>query len=417
MAQPSTLMRDMFTNLLETNTMKHHICKRSIAIYALFLFTATATAQPHYSQVLKHAEEHNPMLQAAAMRAEAEKTAVHVGTLLPNPEVEATYFWGAPTEIGIRWDLSVSQSFEMPSVLVRKARLRNLQEHAAELNYNVVRKALLLEVQQECADWIYYHALSQVYSRHCAAANRLSQLYERRYATGDCTVLEYNRAQMHYAQMQSKVSELLMQEDHAAHDLHILVGDESFSFFQEDYEPVVIESNFEKWYEQFEMRNPNLQVLANHVDASQQRLQLSRAEWLPTMSVGYASENQIGENFRGVKMGLTLPLWSQQRAVSAARLEAEAAQQELEVERKKLFNHIGCMFHRHKELTRNAESLKAALRQYNSQEYLVRALEEGEITLEQYLQQAEFYMEIELQIWEVAHELESLHLTLYAVEL
>jgi outer membrane protein TolC len=391
--------------------------KHYIAIFALLLLATTAVAQPRYSHVLKHAEEHNPMLQVAAKRAEAEKTAAHVGTLLPNPEVEAAYFWGAPAEIGIRWDLSISQSFEMPSVLVRKARLRNLQEHAAEINYSVIRKALLLEVQQECADWVYYHGVSQIYARHCAAANRLAQLFERRYTTGDCSILEYNRAQMHHASMQSKSSQVFMQEDHAAHDLHILVGDESFSFSQQEYEPVIVEPSFEDWYERFEMRNPDLQMLSNQVDASQQRLQLSRAEWLPTMSVGYASENLVGENFRGVKVGLTLPLWSQHRAVRAAQLEAEAAQQALTTEREKLFDHLRCMFHRHAALMHNVENLKASLSQYDSQEYLERALEAGEITLEQYLQQAEFYMEIELQIWEVAHELELLHLTLYAVEL
>ena len=388
-----------------------------IALFSFILLSVATMAQPRYSHVLKHAEEHNSMLQVAAKRAEAEKAAAHVGTLLPNPEVEAAYFWGAPAEIGIRWDLSVTQSFEMPSVLVRKARLRNLQEHAAEINYSVVRKALLLEVQQECADWIYYHGVSKVYSQHCAAANRLAQLYERRYATGDCSVLEYNRAQMHHAEMQSKASEIFMQEDHAAHDLHILIGDESFSFFQDDYEPVIVEASFEDWYQQFEMRNPDLRMLANQMDASQQRLQLSRAEWLPTVSVGYASENLVGENFRGIKMGLSLPLWSQQRAVRAAKLEADAAQQALTTERERLFDHLRCMFHRHAGLMHNVENLKAALRQYDSQEYLERALEAGEITLEQYLQQSEFYMEIELQIWEVSHELELLHLALYAVEL
>lgn len=116
-------------------------------------------------------------------------------------------------------------------------------------------------------------------------------------------------------------------------------------------------------------------------------------------------------------MGLSLPIWSQQRAVRAARLEAEAAQLELETQREKLFDHLSCMFHRHLGLMHNVENLKNALRQYDSQDYLMQALEAGEITLEQYLQQSEFYLEIELQIWEVSHELELLHLTLYALEL
>lgn len=395
----------------------HYPSNRHIVLFVLILLATTAAGQPHYSHVIKHAEEHSPVLQVAAKHAEAEKTEAHVGTLLPNPEVEAAYFWGYPSEIGIRWDISVTQSFDMPSVLVRKARLRNLQEHAAELNYNMVRKALLLEIQQECADWIYYHAVWQIYSRHCAAADRLAQLYQRRFQTGDCSVLEYNRAQMHHADIQSKAAEVLMKEDHAAHDLRILVGDESFSFSQDEYEPIIAIPSFDTWYKQLEMQNPELRMLANQTEISQQRLQLSRAEWLPTMSVGYAAENHVGDSFRGITMGLSLPIWSQQRAVRAARLEAEAAQLELETQREKLFDHLSCMFHRHLGLMHNVENLKNALRQYDSQDYLMQALEAGEITLEQYLQQSEFYLEIELQIWEVSHELELLHLTLYALEL
>lgn len=112
-------------------------------------------AQTHYAQVLKDVEANNPVLLAARKRAEAQQTAAHVGALLPNPEVEAAYFWGDPSSVGIRWDLGISQSFEMPSVMVRRARLRNLQEQAASLDYQVVRNATLLEAQLTCADIIY----------------------------------------------------------------------------------------------------------------------------------------------------------------------------------------------------------------------------------------------------------------------
>ena len=54
------------------------------------------SAQTHYAQVLKDVEANNPVLLAARKRAEAQQTAAHVGALLPNPEVEAAYYWGDP---------------------------------------------------------------------------------------------------------------------------------------------------------------------------------------------------------------------------------------------------------------------------------------------------------------------------------
>ena len=393
--------------------------KKIIIILLLIAWALPARldAQTHYAQVLKDVEANNPVLLAARKRAEAQQTAAHVGALLPNPEVEAAYYWGDPSSVGIRWDLGISQSFEMPSVLVRRARLRKLQEQAAGLDYQVVRNATLLEAQLTCADIIYYRALGMIYSRRCQAAIRIADLYQRRYAAGDCSILDYNRAQMNLADVQNRAAEINLQGDHAVHDLQRLVGGESYLFYQSEYEEVRVETSFESWYEQLEMQNPSLRLLDNQVEAARYRRQLSRAQWLPEMSVGYASENVVGETFRGVKVGLSLPIWSQQRAVKASRLAEAAATEELSSQRTEWFSRLQCMFHRHEALIRNVGNLKEAFQRCNSIDLLDKALDAGEISLEQYLLEADYYYNIEMQIWDVAHELEQLHLHLYSITL
>lgn len=393
--------------------------KKIIIILLLIAWALPARldAQPHYAQVLKDVEANNPVLLAARKRAEAQQTAAHVGALLPNPEVEAAYYWGDPSSVGIRWDLGISQSFEMPSVMVRRARLRNLQEQAAGLDYQVVRNATLLEAQLTCADIIYYRALGMIYSRRCQAAIRIADLYQRRYAAGDCSILDYNRAQMNLADVQNRAAEINLQGDHAVHDLQRLVGGESYLFYQSEYEEVRVETSFESWYEQLEMQNPSLRLLDNQVEAARYQRQLSRAQWLPEVSVGYASENVVGQSFRGVKVGLSLPIWSQQRAVKASRLAEAAATEELSSQRTEWFSRLQCMFHRHEALIRNVGNLREAFQRCNSIDLLDKALDAGEISLEQYLLEADYYYNIEMQIWDVAHELEQLHLHLYSITL
>jgi outer membrane protein TolC len=393
--------------------------KKIIIILLLIAWALPARldAQTHYAQVLKDVEANNPVLLAARKRAEAQQTAAHVGALLPNPEVEAAYYWGDPSSVGIRWDLGISQSFEMPSVMVRRARLRKLQEQAAGLDYQVVRNATLLEAQLTCADIIYYRALGMIYTRRCQAAIRIADLYQRRYAAGDCSILDYNRAQMNLADVQNRAAEINLQGDHAVHDLQRLVGGESYLFYQSEYEEVRVETSFESWYEQLEMQNPSLRLLDNQVEAARYQRQLSRAQWLPEMSVGYASENVVGQTFRGVKVGLSLPIWSQQRAVKASRLAEAAATEELSSQRTEWFSRLQCMFHRHEALIRNVGNLREAFQRCNSIDLLDKALDAGEISLEQYLLEADYYYNIEMQIWDVAHELEQLHLHLYSITL
>ena len=340
-----------------------------------------------------------------------------MGLLLDDPSVEAAYYWGDPSENGIRWDLRVSQSFEMPSVMVRRARLRDLQENAAEIDYQSLRVATMLETQQICADIIYYWNMAYIYDRRCTAAIKLAQLYRRRFETGECSILEYNRAQMNMADVQNKAARAIMEADHVMADLRQLMGDESYSFTQMEYDSVWSEPIFEVWYDQLEMRNLELRQLDNQLAISQQKEQLSRASWLPKVDVGYAAENVVGSTWRGATVGLKLPLWSQQRAVRAAKLQTAASHDLFSAKRTELSSKLRCLFHRQQALILNLNNLKSAYRQNNSIALLDKALEAGEINLEQYLQQVNYYYDIEIEIWDTAHQLEQIHLLLYSIEL
>ena len=172
---------------------------------------------------------------------------------------------------------------------------------------------------------------------------------------------------------------------------------------------------FGPWYDSVEMNIPDLLSRALLVDTRTQELQLSRSLWLPELSVGYTSETVTGEAFRGVSVGLTLPLWSQWRAVKGSSLALTAARQELEAERlshrckaEALYNRILAMQH---DLT----ELQTAYQGFNSQQLLDRALQAGELPLEQYLIQVDYYMEQELHLCTLAHDLEQSYLDLFSL--
>lgn len=165
------------------------------------------------------------------------------------------------------------------------------------------------------------------------------------------------------------------------------------------------------------MNNPSLLLLNNQVSEGELRSKLSRAQWLPSVSVGYASENIVGETFRGVKVGLSLPIWSQQRAARQALLEQQAAKQELVAQRDKLARDLLCLLQHIRTLQSNLDNLRSVYDKCNSLALLDKALEAGEINLEQYLVQADYYVDIQLQIWQLARQLEQAYLQLNSITL
>lgn len=391
--------------------------KRFLFALLGILSLETMAQQPHYQQVLNTVEEKNQMLKAAALHRDSKQQEAHIGVLLENPSVEGAYYWGAPAEIGKRWDLSVSQSFDMPSVIVRKARLRNLEENAAKLGYAVTRNHLLYEAQQVCADLVYYNALVILWDARIATASVIVDLYSKRLAAGDCSILDYNRAMMSQAEVQRASAEALLNVRDLKSHLAILTGGDMYDFHEVEFPEVDLPNNFKEWYEAWEMSNPEFQMIENEVNTSQQEAQLRCAEWLPQVSVGYASENVVGETFRGVTVGLTLPIWSQPRAAKAAKLNAQAVSQELQAQRLSLYGQQESMFHHLYALQQSINNLKGAYERYGSLTLLYKALEAGEIELEQYLQQSDALVDVELNILELSRQFEQGWLQLNAPRL
>lgn len=385
--------------------------------FYLLLFTSTLSAQRRYDEILRQVEQNNPMLQAARQKCEADRLEAHVGLLLPDPQVEVALFRGDPAEQGTRWDLRVTQSFELPSVYVRRARLRDLREHAAELDYQTLHNTLMHEAQLLCAELIYLRGVADVLDRQSSTAIRVMQIYEERMRKGDCSVLDYNRAQMNMADIQNRAGQAIIKYNECYTDLCVLMGVEYCDFRQESYDTVIIPVDDPSWYDTVERRTPRLLALQNVIDTRQQELQLSRSLWLPSMSVGYASETVTGAAFRGVTVGMSLPIWSQPRAVRQAKVSLEAAQQELTGQRTMMLDETRCQMHRLIAIQHALNEMRMKYVKYNSTALLDKAFEAGELNLEQYLLQKDFYIQQELALWDLAYELEKGYIDLYSITL
>lgn len=392
--------------------------KRVFAFGFFFLLlTFSLSAQRRYDEVLRFVERNNPVLQAARQQTEARRIEAHVGLLLPDPQVEVALFRGDPADQGTRWDLRVKQSFEMPSVYVRRARLRDLREHAAELDYETLRNTLLHEAQLICAELIHARGVGRIYGEFTVTAIKLSNLFEKRLKQGDCSILDYNRVKMEQAEAENLATQAVLRAAHLHRELCTLMGTEFYDFRQEEYDTVLLPLMFDDWYDTVESLNPQLSILQNEMNTRRQELQLNRSLWLPSMSVGYASETVTGAAFRGVTLGMKLPVWSQPRAVKQAKISHNASQQAYEARRANTYQETRCLMHHLFALQNDLNNMRIAYAAYNSRDLLDKAIEAGEITLEQYLQQVNFYLQQAIAIWDITYELEKGCIDLYSFTL
>ena len=389
---------------------------KKFSTYIFFvLLAALASAQVRYQQVLVQLENQSPLFASLHQKMEAEQSSVMAGSLLNDPEGELAYFWGTPSGTGNRWDLGVSQEFDFPTAYTHRKRIRSLLKANAEIDYKQQRMELLIEAQQLCADIVYYRSLCQFYSKCVAIADSLEMLFQRRFEEGDCNILEYNRVMLEASDTRNKLNMAEAEYKMLQQELVTLNGGNAIECNLTHYEPIQLPADFEAWYNDVEKDYPALLSASNKLEVSESEVRLTRAERLPHFSAGYASENEYGEAFRGVKVGVSLPLWQNRGQVQRAKAEQQLAKAELETAQSSLKNRMRGLYNKAMALTENASRLEQTFDQFGDTQLLRKAYESGEIPLQYYLEGIEFYNDAKASLLEVQRELEHVVIELFAL--
>lgn len=380
---------------------------KKFSFLILFSFLAIVSmAQIRYQRVLLQLENQSPLFSALHQKMEAEQKAVNAGALIENPEMEVGYLFGNPDVTGNRIDFSVSQSFEFPTVYSHKKRIREIETHQAQISYRQQRLELLMAAQHLCADIVYQNLRVGLFSRCAANADTLADLYARRFETGDCNILDYNRVQIERAEAQNNLRMAIIERDLLLNQLQVLNGGQPIDFDQQSFDPVNLPVNFNSWYDEFDRSYPELDQMRSEIEKGQSEINMTKAANLPNFSLGYASESVPGEPFRGPVVGLTLPLWQNKGQVNRAKAAHQVASVQLENAQSRFRNEQWGRYNKILAMSQNVAQMRQLIDNHNSVELLRKSFESGEISLEHYLLELDFYFDAEQNVIDAQREIE-----------
>ena len=103
------------------------------------------------------------------------------------------------------------------------------------------------------------------------------------------------------------------------------------------------------------------------------------------------SEKTMGEQFQGVTVGLSVPLWSSGRRIKQAKRENEAANAMREDTKEQIRGVLNERYTRARGLMTAAEETKKALAKADNSQLLTKALKAGEISIVEYLVGLSYY--------------------------
>ena len=361
------------------------------------------------ASLLEKIEQNNTTLIALRAEAEARKLDNLTGITLADPEVGYKRMWEGAEQTGNLTELTVSQSIDLPTVLGYRSRAAQGRNHLIDEEYRLVRMDILLDAQLTCIDLAYYNALASELDRRLAHARRVAEAERCRLACGDTDALSYNNVLLSLAALEAERARVTTEQHLLACHLTALNGGkemeelkidsaaprEEYGLHLEDnFQFPVFNSqlSFDSWYAEALEHSPAIALARVEREAAGTHLTLAKAEHLPTFTATYITERHtIGDRSQGIAVGMSLPLWANKRRVSTARASLEAAQAREADTHLQLRIQLQAGYERVKGLHHTATLYRRALAEANNTELLARAMDEGHISVLEYLQGVELY--------------------------
>lgn len=385
--------------------------------FLMLILPLGVLAQTGIENVLLEIESNNTKLSAFRNLNEAQKLENKTGIFLENPELGFNYLWGDPAAMGNRKDFSVSQTFDFPTAYGIKKEIANVKNIQSDLNFELNRKTILYQAKIICNQLVYLNALNDALATRMKHAEAISQAYKAKFEMGEINILENNKARFNLLNTQKELEANETEREILLAELTTLNGGKRISFIQNTFSLVNLPVDFANWYSDYESKNLILQQANNEIGISEKQIKLSKALSLPKFSGGYMSESVVGESFKGVSLGMSIPLWEKKNTVKLATAQQQVALQLAADKKVQSYNQLKGQYKKAISLQKTLAGYREALQTINSTKLLKKALDAGELSLIEYLLELTLYYETNDKFLSLENELSQIAAGLYFFEL
>ncbi len=364
-----------------------------LACFALAWHAGAQTTKPAtFETVMQQVAANNLKLRAARKQLEAACAQNHSQLALPDPEVEFAYLFGSPKGIGQRSDVSVTQTLDWGVLLGHRKQVALTADNAAQAQYRSEMQQVLAEADKAFVTIVFYNKLIHELSARHQAAQTLLALYEKNFENGNTNQIELNKVRLNASTARAELLRAESERTSAikslqtlANGTHLEVADTVYPMANESLPPLTQLRDL--------LSNTPQRLLAESgVAQSKAAARLARTEGMPQLTVGFQGEYVPNEKYSGVSVGLTLPLWGNSRKrVKSLRTEAAARELDRDNVAQTQSNQLDQQYGEATRLLANAAQLSADLQATGNVHLLQRSLEEGQISLLDYLLELTFY--------------------------
>jgi outer membrane protein, heavy metal efflux system len=357
----------------------------------LLLVSIESIAQDEVGRILREVESNNKSLQANTKYWEARRAEYRTGLTPYDPLVEYDYLFGSPAGAGNQKDFAVTQRLDFPTTYKRKRDLSNTQIVQTDLQKKVYRQDVLLKAKLITLQIIYLNKRAAELNRRLVNTQQLVQDYEKKLDRGDVIILDVNKAKLQLLNIYNEVALNNNEIQVATTKLIELNGGVPIEVRDTVYPATPVVPDFITLDSLIEANDPVLKVFEQEKEIMQRQIAVQKSLNLPKIETGYHSQGILGQSYKGIHAGITIPLWENRNRLRAAQANLDYATTnaqsqiiEHRLENKGYYDQLAVRQNTIQEYHQLLSTL-------NNRVLLNKALQLGQITIIQYFQDESYY--------------------------
>ncbi|MDK2977915.1 MAG: hypothetical protein PWP52_629 [Bacteroidales bacterium] len=374
-----------------------------IFLLALLWMISVNTSAQTIQDILKTIEKNNLEIQAGQKFLDSKEQEYKHTVLPEGPEFSYGYFPNNSNNPGPKETFQISQSFQMPFFYKNQSKYSKLLVEKEQVSQNLLRQEILFQAKSLLIEYIYYTKMEQELKKRLEHAEELFDAYQQKLENGDGNVLELNKSKLHVLHLQNQLKRNISELNRIKEQLVYLNGKQELYLDISTY----------KIYDNYNADSVLQERLANgqeivfskiQSESSEQLLKVTKNKQLPEFSVGYGGETVADEKFRGVIVGVSIPLWGSTSAIKSARYQSEYRQLNHQLMIKQVQTEVNVQVEKVESLANSLNDFKETLSQVNNIELLKSAKDLGEISMIEYFMEISYFYQVYDEYLEIEKE-------------
>lgn len=375
-------------------------------VVATVMTASVMCANATTDRLVEEIIETSPQVEALKSKLRAETANSLTTNNLNGPEVEFEHQWGMKG-IGNKWGVSVSQGFDWPGTYPARSSAAKLMRKASQSSFDSELSELRLKVKLSLIDLCHANRDAALLDSIKSSLTQLLDKYRTSFDKGETTILDVKKIEIELLGVTRQLNEAIIAREAIVGELRAVnPGFGWENTLSLDQYPAEDGVRTEAEYAEILRQNDNQsRYLNNMKELSLANAKVERNSRMPGFSVGYRYDYELGERFNGLSVGVTLPLFSNRNKVKAAMDEADSYQSAMVSRNTALEAEWNAMRQQAIRLGEECEQYERILTTSDTQRLLKMALDGGEISLLDYLQETAYFKQAQRDYIATEHEL------------